>query len=57
MKVTLVVLVATCIIVGSIVSLTKQLDMQARITQLECALAQAHAENDTLQAALARAEE
>ena len=56
MKVTLVV--CALVIVASILMLAREVDIrQRRTTQLEMALAQAHAENDTLEAALARAEE
>ena len=46
-------LVVSLVIVASILLLTWELDTrQRRITQLECALAQAHAEADTLEAML-----
>ena len=49
---------AACVIVASLVTLAMQVDSrERRITQLECALAQAYAEADTLEAALAKAEE
>lgn len=45
--------VCAVIILASILALTWQLDTrERRITQLECALAQAHAEADTLEAML-----
>ena len=51
MKATLVVFLL--VIAASILMLTWELDTrQRRITQLECALAQAHAEADTLEAML-----
>ena len=47
------IVVAVFVIVASITVLTWQLDIrQRRIVQLECALAQAHAEADTLEAML-----
>ena len=53
MKLTVVFLVAVCVILGSILMLARQVDIrQHRIVQLECALAQAHAEADTLEAML-----
>ena len=46
-------LVVSLVIVASILMLTWELDTrQRRIVQLEMALAQTHAENDTLEAAL-----
>ena len=50
-----IVVVAILVIVALLGVVTWQLDTCERhITQLECALAQAHAEADTLEAALAR---
>ena len=55
LKATLIV--CTLVILASILALTWQLDTrERRITQLECALAQAHADADTLEAMLKEGE-